>query len=700
MRRLIGVLASAAVLLVTSAGLVVAPPYPAAFAHDERETIEPAGTGTVPAYRTSGPTVLVCKTDKADFDNRISAFPGDLRTINLALWSQCQTNGFRNVQEAVNSVKQAGAIIKILPGVYVEEPSLADPPEGCANLDAPRASLGYQVLSWEQQLQCPHNQNLVAILEKKDLQVEGTGAKPGDVIIDAQYKKLNGVRADRSSGIYLRNFTVQRTTFNGVYILEADGFVIDSMIGRWNDEYGFLTFSDDHGLYTDCEAYGNGDSGLYPGAAHNINANNRHAVDRYAIEIRRCFSHHNTLGYSGTAGDSVWAHDNTFTNNSVGVATDSAFPNHPGLPQNHALFEKNVIGDNNQDYYRHVRDGTCAKPFAERGYENGVVCPAIGVPPGTGVINPGGNYNIWRQNWVYDHAYAGFVTSWVPGFVRNDNRFGAQFDTSHHNRYYGNQLGVRPDGTPAPNGMDFWWDGQGVGSCWQKPGVGAEPRVLPQCGADDLPAGFGTARYIGEPGKVIKMAVCSDYDLASQRIPADCDWFGATGLARVEVKWALGEAVLLGLFLLVLWWRLLRGSRLAFLGMALSLAGLVSGVYGTLRETTLLTSLGLGLLGLGWLGLGVALRRRGRNGLGWLTIALAIFALLGAVDRGFVMIPFIPVPPSLVRIVLEVLWVPCVIVAAAHGRMLAGTRASRSFRSSRADRNRDPLERYAAALWR
>src|SRR4051812_16291658 len=113
MRRLIGVLASAVVLLGASAGLVIAPPHTAAFAHDEREAIEPDGSGAVPTYRTSGPTVLVCKKDKTDFDNRISAFPGDLRTINLALWNQCQTNGFQNLQEAVNGVKQAGSIIKI-----------------------------------------------------------------------------------------------------------------------------------------------------------------------------------------------------------------------------------------------------------------------------------------------------------------------------------------------------------------------------------------------------------------------------------------------------------------------------------------------------------------------------------------------------------------------------------------------------------
>jgi hypothetical protein len=377
------------------------------------------------------------------------------------------------------------------------------------------------------------------------------------------------------------------------------------------------------------------------------------------------------------------------------VATDSAFPDHPGLPQNHALFERNVIGDNNEDYYRYVRDGTCAKPFAERGYEDGVVCPAVGDPVGTGVINPGGNYNNWRENWIYDNAYAGFVLSGGPGFIRNDTRFGAQFDTSHHNRYYNNRMGESPEGARAPNGMDVWWDGEGFGSCWQAPtGDGAEPLALPRCGADGMLAGPGTGRYIAEPGKVLKLYVCANYSQGQQRIPSDCDWFGARGLERIEVKYALGEAILIGLILLVVWWRLLSGSRLAFGGLALSLAGLVTGVYGTLRETTFLTPAGLAGLGIGLFCVGLALRRRGRRGLGALTFAIAFFALLGAVDRGLVMVSWIPVPPSFVRIVLETIWVPWALVAAIRGRLLA---AAPDYVD---DGPGDPLERYAAALRR
>ena len=68
-------------------------------------------------------------------------------------------------------------------------------------------------------------------------------------------------------------------------------------------------------------------------------------------------------------------------------------------------------------------------------------------------------------------------------------------------------------------------------------------------------------------------------------------------------------------------------------------------------------------------------------------MALGIFALLGAIDRGVVMLPLIPVPPSVWRITLELFWVPCALLAAARGRMLAATRE-----------DADGLERFAATL--
>jgi hypothetical protein len=652
-RALTRIGAIAALALVAALSLGSTP----ASAHEERDPRMPDGTGSVPEYRNVGTRLLVCKSDRADFEGRVAGFPADLRARNLQMWDQCQREGYRHLQEAVDAVREPGVRIAVLPGVYLEEPSLLPPVGECASLPARRADMGYQVLSYEQQVACPHNQNLVAIFGKENLQIEGTGAWPTDVVVDAQYQKLNAIRADRANGFYLRNLTAQKTTFNAVYILETDGFVIDNAIGRWNDEYGFLTFADDHGKYVDCEAYGNGDSGVYPGAASNINANRGHDVPRYAIEITNCYSHHNALGYSGTAGDSVWAHDNRFTENGAGVSTDSAFPDHPGMPQNHAKFERNDIGDNNVDYYGYVRDGTCARPPAERGYERGVVCPVVGIPTGTGILNPGGNYNVWRDNWIYGHTYAGTILTWVPGFVRNDTGWSAQFDTSHENRVYGNRMGVSPTGRKRANRVDVWWDGQGRNNCWQAVGS-SEPVPVPRCDGGGAPAGSGPDRWIAEPGKVLKLYECNDYDLQRARIPGNCDWFGASGLERVEVQAALIEAVLLVTVTALVWWRRAGVGRLGPLGLALVVAGAALGVFGTAAEGSPWTGVALVLLGAGWITMGWAVRARGARVFGSFTVALGVVAVANGLDRWLWMLPLIPVPPTWIRILLEVVWLP------------------------------------------
>jgi hypothetical protein len=667
MRRI--TLATVLVFGAVLAGGLAAQP---ASAHDERPTRTLDGSGSVPTYRTDGPTLLVCKSDKADFDGRITGFSAELKAVNQALWTQCQKSGFRHLQSAVDAVTLPGTNIKMLPGRYQEEPSLEPPTGACAQLTGIRKSAlyKYDVLTLQQQIDCPHNQNLVGIFNKKNLQIEGTGAQPTDVIVDAQYKKLNTIRADNSDGVYFRNMTAERSQFNAFYIMETDGFVVDHTVGRWNDEYGFLTFAVDHGLYTDSEGYGNGDSAFYPGAASNINKDKGYDVPRYAVEIRNSYGHDNMLGYSGTAGDSVWVHDSVFTHNSTGISTDSAFPDHPGMPQNHSKFERNIIADNNNDYYRYAKDGTCHLPYEQRGYENGVVCPVVGVPVGNGVINPGGNYNVWRDNYIYGNEYSGFVTSWVPGFVRNDTGFAQQFDTSNHNRYLNNHMGISEKGVASPNGVDYWWDGQGIDNCWttakDSVAVSSNIGVLPECGSDELPTLWGMKRYLGEPAGTLKMYTCAQYSLQSDKMPVDCDWWGvyaARDYERIEVKAALAGAIVIAVFFLAIWVRRLRGSPLNTFAALILVAGLTVGVYGTVRFNAVLDATGLGLAGLGWLALGLGLRRAGSGRLGVLSLLIAAFSLLGAVDRGIMPIPFLPFSPAMIRVLLEAIWIPAALVS-------------------------------------
>ena len=641
-----------------------------AIAHYERPTQFPDGTGHVPVYRTSGPHLVVCKNDDVDFANRIAGFATGLQDFNRHLYQECLSDGYRDLQAAVDHVSGPGMTILVLPGVYREEPSLLREPDSCYRLPATTIkAAGYQILSYEQQKSCPHQQNLVGIFGVKDLQIEGTGAAPSDVIFDGQFQKLNVIRGDRSSGLYLRNFTAQRSTFNAVYVIEADGFVVDQVVGRWNTEYGFLSFASDHGLFTKCEAYGNGDSGIYPGGTSDINRGRGFDVPRYAIEVTACHSHDNLLGYSGTGGDSVWVHDNELDHNTSGASMDSLFPHHPGLPQNHALFERNLIHNNNANYYGYVRDGTCVRPYLLRGMEKGVVCPAVGVPVGAGVLVIGGNYNVFRDNWVYDNWKIGFVQTWVPGAARGDNELPAQEETSHHNRYVANHMGVSPGGEHLPNGIDFFWDAQGEGNCWESGGASVvEPLTLPGCssGSPD--------RVLADPNLLLLFADCGAYDLPTQTLPPGCDWFATPPRPGVVSPTITIQAVFpaLQLIALVLVFGLLvrrRGPPGLVEVSAVAAAGLGSALLlvSSAEQLYWLTAPGVALLGVGWI-LAVRLVRSRR--LAALSLVLGVAALLEAIDTGVFLLPS-PIGPVWIRVLLEVVWIAWTIYSVWNSMMKA-----------------------------
>ena len=510
-----------------------------ALGHAERETAFPDGNGSVPTYRTSGPTLLVCK---ADSTRLFQTLPTSLRRRNERLYNECMDSGFRHIQEAVDAVTEPNSRILVLPGVYKEEPSLEpDADASCAELgdgegngDSPGTP---GILTYDEQRACPRVQNLIAIFGDGDgdrecdlpvcgLQIEGTGNDPTDVIIDGEFRKLNGIRADRADGVYFRNFALQRFEFNALYIMETDGFVIDRVIGRWNDEYAFLTFADDHGLHTDCEGYGNGDSAVYPGSASDIHADlGLEEADRYAIEIVNCRGHHSTLGYSGTAGNAVHVRDSLFDRNAVGLATDSLFPNHPGLPQDHAYYENNTFESNNRNYYQYLNDGTCDAPFVERGYEHGIVCPVVPLPVGTGMVIAGGNYNRIERNRFYDNWRQGTMQFWVPAALREENDPTKQYDTSHNNRYRDNHMAESAEGLVQPNGLDFWWDDEGTGNCWQdNTSAAGDVTSNATAGLPDCDSG-GSQFVPGNPVKQSLLVPCAEFDRNENPDPDGCDWF-------------------------------------------------------------------------------------------------------------------------------------------------------------------------------
>ena len=153
--------------------LMLALVVPAALAHPERQAHFPDGSvGAVPKYRKSADQILtVCKRDSAKRIRR--AFAGQLERRRLRELKRC---GFNHIQAAVNAARN-GAIIRIMPGVYREEPSRRNPEPDprCANdYEEIGSSLlasgvagqggGAKVANYEYQRKCPNAQNLIAIV--------------------------------------------------------------------------------------------------------------------------------------------------------------------------------------------------------------------------------------------------------------------------------------------------------------------------------------------------------------------------------------------------------------------------------------------------------------------------------------------------------------------------------------------------------
>ena len=549
------------VLVALLAGLLSAGAFSPASAHEERPASFPDGTGSRPSYLgLDNPRHrVVCRDDSA---TRIAAMQdGPLKRRNRELLGEC---GYHSIQTAINSIRHRRTSVYVLPGRYTERKwATRKRSDYCAHLKTQSTDpLGVSeyigslsdpgtsdkpsdpiALSYPDQLRCRHNLNLIAIMgdhspRNKSIhcdsalcgtQVVGTGATQKAVLIDNRFSKLNGIRADRAGGVYFKNFTIQQAEFNALYVLETDGFAIDHVTARGNDEYGILAFASDHGLIQHTDDYFNGDSGIYPGSGSDLNADNTSfKATRYAIEIRYNRSHDNTLGYSGTAGNSIHAHHNEFYDNATGISTDSLFPGHPGLPQDHARWDHNVIRSNNRNWYTQFVDtGVCDKPMKERGYIDGTVCPVVPVPVGTGLLIAGGNYDSTDHNWIYDNWRNGTMQFWVPSPLRDEYDPTKLYDTSNHDHTFANHMGLTKSGKKRWNGLDHWWDDEGVGNCWEG-NVSAYGE--PTTNFTVPPASCADGGSVQSPGASVKDAgflSCAEYDRSDPtfKSPPGCTWF-------------------------------------------------------------------------------------------------------------------------------------------------------------------------------
>jgi hypothetical protein len=381
---------------------------------------------------------------------RPGAVPNQDR-VPTAVLDVCKTGecAHQHIQAAVNAAPE-GALIRIWPGFYKEEPSRVVPHGEPDNPDG--------TYSYDFHVKNPNGQNLIAIIGKKNLTLRGMGAQPRDVVIDVEFKKHVGIRGDRSDGLILENFSLWHSFDHGVYILETDGFIIDRVVSGYSREYPFLTFANDHGVMKNCEAFGGGDGGLYPGGAADAVGGK---LGRYAMEIANCKSYHNVLGYSGTQGDNVWVHDSEFYDNAVGLVTDSE-TDHPNYPQNNLTLERNKFYNNNFNPYS-----------ADSDIWPTVFANSILIPVGVGVLLASGNDNLLQDNYIWGHDYYG---AWLlngvglilgpGGPVVDGSPFAPPF-VSEGNRFLANKMYNPASPAGSENAVDFGWDGVGLTNCWE-----------------------------------------------------------------------------------------------------------------------------------------------------------------------------------------------------------------------------------------
>jgi hypothetical protein len=443
-----------------------------------------------------------------------------LRSFNIKLLRRCK---YTSVQDAVNASRNNDRI-EIMPGLYTEPKSRAKPTNdpACDQYEITNDKNQAGAVSYAYQVKCPNDQNLIAVIGRAlsstpvpqpplidrhnipdagacircNLQIQGTGATPDAVTIDAGNTASGDgapigdakdivIRADRADGFVLDNVKLRHAKEHGIYVTETDGSHLNRLRAAYAAEYPILTFVADHSLIENCDAWGAGDAAIYPGGSADLGEALPPDQRRFGTEIRNCDMHHSALGYSGTNGNAVWVHHNEIYDNTMGLSTDVfTAPGHPGFPQDSDLIENNNFYSNNFNTYLAACPGT-QKP-GPNGPNQGCsdVESTVPVPVGVGLWIAGGNANVVRNNRFWDNWRRGTMLFSVPDVfvcppdsddqVPGCDPAASPPATSYRDVFYENKMGVAPNGTVQRNGEDFWWDQGGLtadptlntGDCW------------------------------------------------------------------------------------------------------------------------------------------------------------------------------------------------------------------------------------------
>ena len=196
--------------------------------------------------------------------------------------------------------------------------------------------------------------------------------------------------------------TVRHAAEHGIYVLEADGYLLDRFKAFYNEEYGVLTFVEDHGVMQNCEAAGQRRLRRSIPAPRAETGDQRASREPSSATARRSASATCTTTppatRAPTATPSTCTTTTSTTTRSASRPTSSPPPATPASP-------RTPTWSSTTTSTRTTSTPTRRAPTS---------IPTFPVPVGTGLWIAGGNDNIVRNNRFWDNWRRGTMLFAVP----------------------------------------------------------------------------------------------------------------------------------------------------------------------------------------------------------------------------------------------------------------------------------------------